>query len=293
VGRGILTPIQTGSPDRRPLFCVHSVGGEVVAYHEMARLLGPEQPVWGLQSPDPPLEEVVEMAEQYIAALRSVQPRGPYRVAGWSMGGAVAYEIARQLETQGERTEVLAIIDASSPPAWYGEKPMTDTEMLGLFAHAMVVLHDVDVPADLEPPPGAPDGFDLASVTGVDLAGLSLDEALAMSLDLGRKVGLLPPSLELAELRRIFDRFRANRGSLRRYRALPYGGEIHLFRATDQIAHLPPGADPTLGWGELAPGRVRLFDCPGDHYTILREQVGALAEKLRWLLGIADGSGGG
>ncbi|HEY4574845.1 MAG TPA: amino acid adenylation domain-containing protein, partial [Thermoanaerobaculia bacterium] len=58
VGRGILTPIQTGSPDRRPLFCVHSVGGEVVAYHEMARLLGPEQPVWGLQSPDPPLEEV-------------------------------------------------------------------------------------------------------------------------------------------------------------------------------------------------------------------------------------------
>ncbi|HEY4593200.1 MAG TPA: hypothetical protein VIJ61_12375, partial [Thermoanaerobaculia bacterium] len=189
----------------------------------------------------------------------------------------------------GERTEVLAVIDASSPPAWYGEKPMTDTEMLGLFAHAMVVLHDVDVPADLEPPPGAPDGFDLASVTGVDLSGLSLDEALAMSLDLGRKVGLLPPSLELAELRRIFDRFRANRGSLNRYRALPYGGEIHLFRATDQIAHLPAGADPTLGWGELAPGRVRLFDCPGDHYTILREQVGALAEKMRWLLGIEAG----
>ncbi|HEY4575860.1 MAG TPA: amino acid adenylation domain-containing protein, partial [Thermoanaerobaculia bacterium] len=85
--RGILAPIQTGSPDRRPLFCVHSVGGEVVAYRDLARLLGPEQPVWGLQSPDPPLEDVEEMARHYIAAMRPVQPRGPYRIAGWSMGG--------------------------------------------------------------------------------------------------------------------------------------------------------------------------------------------------------------
>ncbi|HEY4596821.1 MAG TPA: hypothetical protein VIJ02_10500, partial [Thermoanaerobaculia bacterium] len=112
-----------------------------------------------------------------------------------------------------------------------------------------------------------------------------------MALDLGRKVGLLPPSLELAELRRIFNRFRANRGSLGRYDAPPYGGEIHLFRATDQIAEAE--VDPTLGWGDLAPGRARIFDCPGDHHTILREQVAALAEKLRWLLGIEDNPGGG
>jgi thioesterase domain-containing protein len=162
---------------------------------------------------------------------------------------------------------------------------MTDTEMLGLFALAMVYLHDVDVPADLELPPGLGIAADL-DLSAVDLSGLSLDDALAAAMNLGRKVGLLPPSLEPAELRRLFERFRANRGSLSRYRALPYAGELHLFRAADQIARA--ANDPTLGWGSLVRGGVRIFDCPGDHHSMLREEVAALARQLRGLLGESE-----
>ncbi|MEO6196103.1 MAG: amino acid adenylation domain-containing protein, partial [Thermoanaerobaculia bacterium] len=89
-GRGVLVPLQAGASGRRPLFCVHPVGGEVVAYRLLARHLGAGQPVHGLQSPDPPLADLREMAGRYAAAVREVQPAGPYRIAGWSMGGVVA-----------------------------------------------------------------------------------------------------------------------------------------------------------------------------------------------------------
>ncbi|HEY4564908.1 MAG TPA: thioesterase domain-containing protein, partial [Thermoanaerobaculia bacterium] len=271
VGRGILTPIQTGSPDRRPLFCVHSVGGEVVAYHEMARLLGPEQPVWGLQAPDPPLEEVVEMAEQYVAAMRSVQPRGPYRIAGWSMGGIVAFEMARQLEAQGQTTEVLAMIDVMAPAHWTEEAELTSAELMILFATALEQIYQIEIPEGVELP-------------AVDLDSLDTDAALAIALDLGRQVGLLPASLEPVELRRIFERYRANRLSLRTYFGpYSYGGDLQLFRASEGYTSL--AEDPALGWGPLVGGELRIFHVPGTHRSIMRQGIAAMAAHLRELFG--------
>ena len=258
--RGVLVPLQQGSPGRPPLFCVHPVGGEVVAYRELARRLGPDQPVYGLQSPDPPLEDVREMAERYLEAVREVQPEGPYRIAGWSMGGVVAYEMARRLESQGETVDVLALIDVASPARWTEQPPPTETGMVSLFAADLAALHGVAVPP-------------------VDLSALSPDAALRAVLDLGRQSGLLPPGLEPAELRRLFGRFRANRRALSAYGPSPYAGRVDLFRAESRRE-----PDPTLGWGELLDGGLRVSGLPGDHYSILREEVGALAGRLRKLL---------
>ncbi len=275
--RGVLVPLQVGAPGRRPLFCVHSVGGEVVSYRELARHLGPDQPVYGLQSPDPPLRDVREMAARYVAAIHEVQPVGPYRIAGWSMGGIVAYEMARQLEAEGEKTDVLAVIDAASPDRWVGEPERSDTEMVTLFATALEQLHG----GDLDLPPG----FELPTI---DLDSLDADAALAIALDLGRQVGLLSPNLELAELRRLFERFQANRRALSSYREpYDYGGEIHLFRAADHLA-ITGNENPTMGWGGLLNGRVRIFDVPGDHRTIVKRGAEAMAAHLRALLGQGD-----
>ncbi len=260
---GVLVPLQEGSPDRRPLFCVHPVGGEVVAYRELARRLGADQPVYGLQSSDPPLEDVREMAALYVAAVREVQPAGPYRIAGWSMGGVVAYEMARQLEARGETVETLALIDAASPAYWAGRTAPADPELVALFAADLARLHGLAIP-------------------DVDLSNLDADGALALFLDLGRQAGLLPPDLEPAELRRLFNRFRANRRSLATYAPHPYAGDVDLFRAAGRAARMEE--DPTLGWGELLTGGLRVSELPGDHYTILREEVESLAGPLRTLL---------
>ncbi|HEY0409314.1 MAG TPA: non-ribosomal peptide synthetase, partial [Candidatus Dormibacteraeota bacterium] len=102
---------------RRPLFLVHPVGGSVFCYTELARALGPDQPVYGLQAPEegPAPASLEEMAERYLAALRAVQPEGPYRLGGWSLGGVVAFEMARQLAARGEAVEQLAVLDVLAP----------------------------------------------------------------------------------------------------------------------------------------------------------------------------------
>ncbi|HEV2734381.1 MAG TPA: amino acid adenylation domain-containing protein, partial [Longimicrobiaceae bacterium] len=114
-----LVPIRPGGK-RTPLFLVHPVGGDVLAYAPLARHLDREQPVYGLRSRGlapgaEPARTVEEMARDYLAALREARPAGPYRLGGWSMGGVVAYEMARRLEAAGERVERLVLVDAHVP----------------------------------------------------------------------------------------------------------------------------------------------------------------------------------
>jgi hypothetical protein len=135
--------------------------------------------------------------------------------------------------------------------------------MVALFAADLARLHG------LEAPP-------------VDLSGLDEDAALAAARDLGRQAGLLPASVEPSEVRRLFDRFRANRRALSTYVPGPYSGEVLLYRAAERLAMGEP--DPTLGWSELLDGRLRVSELPGDHYTIIREEIGMLASRLNAIL---------
>ncbi len=119
VPRSVIVKIQPHGT-RPPFFCVHGAGGGVLWYKELAHLLGPNQPFYGIESPsledrdelDLPLEA---MASSYLEAVRSVQASGPYTLGGYSMGGVVAFEMARQLQAQGESVGLLAILDAWSP----------------------------------------------------------------------------------------------------------------------------------------------------------------------------------
>jgi len=104
----------------RPFFCVHPAGGNVLCYAELARALGPDQPFYGLQLPDlevlGPTPTVEAMAAHYVAAIAAVSPVGPYALGGWSLGGAIAYEMACQLRAAGREVDLLALIDPSPLP---------------------------------------------------------------------------------------------------------------------------------------------------------------------------------
>jgi thioesterase domain-containing protein len=114
-----LVPLQTEGTGT-PWFLVHPVGGHVLAYRELARRLS--GPVYGLQARgltegEEPLETIEALAESYLEALRTAAPPGPYRLGGWSIGGAIAFEMARRLRETGETVEVLAMIDTVEPGA--------------------------------------------------------------------------------------------------------------------------------------------------------------------------------
>jgi amino acid adenylation domain-containing protein len=115
----ILAPLR-GTGTRPPLFCIPGSGGHVFMYRELTDRLGPEQPVYGLNLPGTDGREAVEcrverIAARFIDEVRKVQPVGPYRLAGYSFGGLVAYEMARQLKEAGRETAIVILFDAFGP----------------------------------------------------------------------------------------------------------------------------------------------------------------------------------
>ncbi|MGH9363230.1 MAG: thioesterase domain-containing protein, partial [Thermoanaerobaculia bacterium] len=106
--------------DGPAFFCIHPIGGQVLCYADLARYLGADQRFYGFQAPRPDevgeaAPSIEEMATGYLQAVREVQPEGPYLLGGWSMGGILAFEMARQLRARDEEAALVAIIDAWSP----------------------------------------------------------------------------------------------------------------------------------------------------------------------------------
>jgi amino acid adenylation domain-containing protein len=110
-----LVPLQTmGS--KPPLYLVHGWGGDVYGYLPLAKQLAPDQPVYGIRAVGLDGKErrhttVEQMASHYVREIRSFQPEGAYRLAGYSMGGLIACEVAQQLIKAGQRVSLLALID--------------------------------------------------------------------------------------------------------------------------------------------------------------------------------------
>ncbi len=99
-----------------PFFCVHGVGGNVVGFRDLGRHLAPTHPFYGLQARgldgrQPHLTTIEAMASHYLSEIRTVQPRGPYFLGGFSFGGLVAYEMVQQLHAGGEEVGLLAFFD--------------------------------------------------------------------------------------------------------------------------------------------------------------------------------------
>ncbi|MEO3876738.1 amino acid adenylation domain-containing protein, partial [Nonomuraea sp. B12E4] len=118
----VLLPIRAEGSEP-PLFCVHELYGLSWVYRRLAGYVPAEVPVYGLQArgilePDKSPRSVEEMALDYVARIRSVAPRGPYRLLGWSSGGNVAHAVATALQRQGDEVALLALLD-SYVPEWH------------------------------------------------------------------------------------------------------------------------------------------------------------------------------
>ena len=249
------------------LFFVHPVGGHALCYVELARLLT-RVTCYGLQSTSPPSDEpaILEgLAAAYVGEVRRLQPVGPYRLAGWSMGGVVAFEMARQLAEAGEPVELLALIDSVAADGRL-QPDLAEAELVRVFAGDLAGLADAELP-----PPQA--------------AGADDPLAALYTAAVGR--GLLPRGFELAQARRLFRRFAANYRALARHRAGTYGGDVLVVGSAVTARDTGLGAD--LGWRQRVGGRLTVRQLAGDHYGLLRRpRVEELAAVLREAVGDGD-----
>ena len=127
-----LVPIQPKG-SKTPIFLVHGVGGNVLTFANLSSLLGPDQPMYGLQSVGLNCEEtyfdrIEDMASFYLQEMQSVQPHGPYYLGGACMGGLVAFEMAQQLQDNGKDVAFLGLFDTWLPMRfefnWYSAPRM-------------------------------------------------------------------------------------------------------------------------------------------------------------------------
>ncbi len=278
-----LAPIRrTGA--RLPFFCVHPVGGHVLCYLDLARALGADQPFYGLQAPrgragepgghdpgtGPRMEPGIEqMAARYLDAIRTVQPRGPYALGGWSLGGTIAFEIARLLHAAGEEVALLALIDshATHPSR---ATPLPDRVLLRRFAEDLFITR--------------PDAIHVFDDAIQDMSGaMSLDAAdVDVAFDAlharAAAAGLLPPDTDVKQLRALFETFRANLRAERRYHPEPSPARVLLIQAADSF---DGATDAAFGWEPLARGGIERCMLPGNHDSLLRRPaVDAVASEL-------------
>lgn len=115
-----LVKLTNGSPDQNPIFLIHDGSGDVDGYSQLCDHLAIECLCWGIRAssddyPQPVNTTITAIANEYLPLLRGVQPVGPYRLAGWSIGGTIAFELALQLQKMGETIEFLGLIDSAPP----------------------------------------------------------------------------------------------------------------------------------------------------------------------------------
>ena len=130
-----LVPIQPAG-SRPPLYAIPGLGGIVVGFNDLARLLGPDQPFYGLQPRGldgklPPFTSIEETAEHYLGEVRALQPQGPYFLIGVCMGGVVAFEMAQRLRAAGQEVAFLALLDVRPPASPHALDPDQPLAALG------------------------------------------------------------------------------------------------------------------------------------------------------------------
>lgn len=242
----------------QPLFCVHPSGGNVFCYYDLARELGRSRPVYAIQAPavatpDKPVEALTieRLSRLYIEALQEAQATGPYALAGWSLGGVIAFEIARQLVAAGEDVSFLGMLDAEADPPDVG-LPQDET---GLLA-AILEMNSGFVADDSQL--NGPDDF----------------QGLVRA---AQAAGLIAPESGVLEMKRHLAVLQANDDSLASYRYGPYPGTVHVFRTSDPPGHVRPVG---LGWEKYA-ASVEVVTIPGEHFSFLRDHAKELAEELQ------------
>lgn len=267
-----VVPIRTGRA-KPPFFGVHGQDGGVLFWRDVVLFLPADQPFYGVQAQgvdglQPALTRIEEMAARYLEEIRRVQPQGPYYLGGFSMGGEIAFEMARQLRAQNERVALLVLFDTANPDRAIRHP---------LYEHG--VIRATNVENSIKTPRYYIWGRKLAGHIRrlLKLHPRNQIDYLAHEFRMRvRRGGIfarvrfyrwlgkrLPDQLLLAYLRESHTK------ALQNYAPGKYDGKLVLFRASETLQRNP--LDSPMGWEPLAQGGVEVYLFDSTHRLVDRE----------------------
>ena len=273
-----LVPIQSGD-SKPPFFCVPGAGGNAIYLYDLAQQLGTDQPFYALQAVGldgyaEPHTTIEAMAAHYIECMQTVQARGPYRLGGHSLGGKIAFEMARQLQQQDEKIDLLAIFDTTAPP--FVPDGNTDDEAQ-LFCDVASLYERFS-------------GRDL-HVSYDELRDLNWEEKLHYLQGCLQRANLLSADGDIAPLRGHVQIYRANMHLHYTPPQETYPIPITLFKTCEVTPDVDDREQADLfdeacwGWSRYTAEPVDIQEVPGDHITLLaKPHIQVLAEKLKQIL---------
>ncbi|MGB6387215.1 MAG: alpha/beta fold hydrolase [Terriglobales bacterium] len=255
---------------RPPFFCMHGGGGNVLIYRELSQHLGFDQPFYGLQAQGldgerPCLTTIEAMASLYVNEIRRIQPHGPYHLGGYCMGGTIAYEMAQQLNAQGEEVALLALFDTMnwcnipSDTAW--RKLRQFWQRIKFHCKNFLLLNAGE----------KKEFFD--EKVKVLRSRSKIWKGMMLGRFLAKESGSKAESLVLAEMWQVNDR------ACVVYQAKPYEGVITDFRPMRQYAKYSPAEGD---WSRLARRGHEILTLPVYPAGMLLEPfVKHLADALK------------
>ncbi|MBS1973319.1 MAG: amino acid adenylation domain-containing protein, partial [Bacteroidetes bacterium] len=239
-----------------PLYIVHGSGLTVMIFNSLATGLSPDQPVYGLQAQglngEELLDTIEEIAAFYVSEILNQNPNGPYSLGGYSFGGKVVFEMAKQLKAVGKEVKLLAIFDTNvaADDHFLTTSERWKKKLIRQFPKALFIIKSF----------------------AKDPAGIikyQFNFFLARLRGIFEKAGWLQP-LPTEEEQLSVHAKRINEIQYKaflNYRLTPYDGTVDLFRTTQRLYYLD---DPEyLGWKQYALKGVNVHDIPGDHKTFL------------------------
>lgn len=281
-----VVPLKGGRGE--PFVCVHPIAGDVSAFLDLARAMPNGRPFWALQAPgleagQVPLETVKALAHANLEALARRNLPTPRRLGGYSFGGMVAYEMARQLAARGTPPERLVIIDTPAPVGGTsilsGDPDRAHAEWLLRMVDVRARHHGVALPLSLE-----------------ELLRRGTHDRLAFASERMRGAGLIPAEADTSWLERahrtgmvLYRAFLDYRPSPDAARDLPLSlVRASIVRQGDLAeSEMRLVSEPAMGWARFVDGGIAVRTVDGDHVSILVEPaVSAVATAIDQLLAL-------
>ena len=276
---GRLVPIQPHG-ENLPCFGIHPSSGKVGCYTDLSVQLGAAQPFFGIEAGrdgHAGTTTIEQIARAYIGLVRKVQPTGPYCLLGYSMGGAIAYEMAQQMRSEGESIRALVLVDTPSPSLGREADKLDDAQLIAWFV------------------------TELGMTLGRRLRAsrdeiLPLDEAQRISYILDRTTELSIEGKHLSRERvaRMLAVFKTNVRAHIEYVPDSYPGEVTFFtadkEAPEYLALHPDAGRLGYGWDRWVDSLTVKRIEGATHHDILSEaHASALAVHLKEMLsGVAS-----
>lgn len=276
IEKQVVLPLHpTGS--RPPLFMIHSYH----LYRALPAALGNDQPFYGVMELE--LSDrhapytLKDQVQNYVQHIRSVQPRGPYYIAGFCFFGLLAFEVGSQLEALGEKVAFIGLIDAYCPEYWSQQhsarREQAPTGGRLLPRSSAPLWHHLRKTSSLKFKDKIVSHaqFVLSKLRNQGLSLLLEARVTTYTFFISRAIKL-PPWLKDPSL--------VTRVGVRRHAPAKITSDVYLFPAED--VPLEANFDPTLGWGTMTTGKVQTMWIPGDHEDMFKEKnIGALAKTIR------------